>query len=342
MYKKIQDSPNVNWFKFNKKKSKDENFSDVIKTFMGRDALNIFLWNISNQKKDLTALLPAYICSEVPDQFKRNNIKIINYDINSFQLSLEDIEPYLGKNIDIFYFVHYFGIYQKNIQDIIKKLKEINPKIIIIEDRAHYLSDEYILDEIDAVIYSFRKLLPIPEGGGLYSKYKLFYKKKPRILSNVLVLLVLLKKKLFGHNPKFSRSNVMKDIQKPSNELLLPSTFSEKVIKEYDIKENIQYRRKLFYEWKKAIENIDVKPVFNELEEKDIPQGFPIYVKDAEETFNRMLDKGIYLKRHWILSEGIKKFAPKSLELSKKVITLPIYENINNKDIELISTNLKN
>ncbi len=341
MYSKFQDSPNVNWFGFKKKKDSNPNFPEVLKTFMGRDALNIYLWNIKDPNKKQKVLLPAYVCTEVSDQFKRNGIDIIYYDIKNFQIQVEDIKPYLEDEIDIFYFVQYFGIYQKNLEEIISTVKEKNPKTIIIEDRAHYLTDDYIIDEIDAVIYSFRKLLPIPEGGGVYSRQKLIYRPKPRIISNILVLLVLLKKKIFGHNPKFSRSNVMKDVQKPSNELLLPSTFSEKVINYYDLKEERKLRRELFNLYSILIKDAGIEPVFSELSEKDIPQGFPIYVENAEKVFNKMYDEGIYLKRHWVLPEKLKSIAPNSYAISEKVITLPIYENINKEDINFLIEKLK-
>ncbi|NPA51300.1 MAG: hypothetical protein GXO22_00200 [Aquificae bacterium] len=341
MHSKFQDSPNVNWFSFPRKKEDEPNFPNVIKTFMGRDALNIYLWNIKQKRETLTALIPAYICKEVPDQFKRNSIDIKYYDLKNFQITVNDIKSSLDKSIDIFYFVHYFGIYQKNIKEIIKTVKNINPNAIIIEDRAHYLSDKYILPEVDAVIYSFRKLLPIPEGGGIYSKQKLTYQKKPRLYSNFLVSLVLLKKKIFGHNPKFSRSNVMKDTLKPSNELLLPSSFSEKVINQYNIEEEIQFRRKLFYLWKENIEELGIKPVFKELSEKDIPQGFPIYVDNAQHFFENMLKKGIFLKRHWELPKYIEKVAPFSYNLSNKIITLPIYKGIENRNVIFLKNLLK-
>ncbi len=333
---KYQDSPNVNWFKFKRKKDSNPNFPDVIKTFMGRDALNIYLWNIRNKKKKQKALLPAYICSEVPDQFKSNKIDITYYDVKNFILNEKDIEPFLNEKFDIFYFVHYFGFYQKNIETIIKRLKEKNPNIIIIEDRAHYLSNKLMLKDVDATIYSFRKLLPIPEGGGIYTKQNISYKKKPRIYSNLLSILIVAKKKFIGHNPKFSRSNVLKDVQKSSNLLLLPSSFSEEVIDFYDIEWNIKFRKNLFKMWLEESKKIGIEPVFSNIEKEDIPQGFPIYVQDAENVFRAMLEKGIYLKRHWVLPEYMKKIAPTSYNLSKKIITLPIYENIGKEDIDFI------
>ncbi len=309
---------------------------------MGRDALNIFLWNIKNPKKKQKVLLPAYICTEVSDQFKRNGIEIVYYDIKGFQITVEDIIPYLKDDIDIFYFVQYFGIYQKNIKEIINKVKEKNPEVIIIEDRAHYLTDKYILDEVDAVIYSFRKLFPIPEGGGIYSRRKLIYKTKPITISNILAFAILLKKRIFRHNPKFSRSKVMKDIQKPTNEVLLPSTFSEKVIDYYDIENEIKLRRELFNLYKNLTKNVGITPVFDELSDRDIPQGFPIYVEDAGRIFNQMYKKGIYLKRHWILPDEMKNIAPNSYNLSTKVITLPIYSGIEEKDVQLLVMKLRN
>jgi len=341
MIYKYQDSPNVNWFKFKKKKNLTPNFPNVLKTFMGRDALNIFLWNIKDRFKIQRALIPAYICPEVPQQFKRNNIDVIYYDIKNFLIDQKDIEPFLEMKFDIFYFVHYFGIYQRYIQDIIKQIKERNPNVIIIEDRAHYLSDKLITDDVDAVIYSFRKLLPIPEGGGIYTKQKLFFRKRSRIYSNILATLIVLKKKFIGHNPKFSRENIIQDSKKESNLLLLPSNLSQRVIDFYDLEWNINFRKELFNMWLEESIKFGIEPVFHNIGKYDIPQGFPIFVHNSKKVFTKMLEKGIYLKRHWELPEEIKSIAPNSYSISNKIITLPIYENINKADINFILSSLK-
>ncbi len=336
---KFQDSPNVNWFAYSSKT--DKNYPDVIKTFMGRDAINIFLYNVDNlfEKRKRCVLLPAYTCTEVLDEFEKYNYEIIYYEIDNFKINQIEIEEILiNKNIDIFYFIHYFGMIDENIQSILNKVKEKSSSTLIMEDRAHYINDNKLLENVDAIIFSFRKLLPIPEGGGLYTTMKMDYTYRNFLVSNFLVLAIVLKKIIVGHNPKYSRSNITSstNLKQPSTNIFSPSLFSKKVIENFDIEKNVKLRRDLFSKWLRKIENSPLEPVFYTLNNDDIPQGFPIFVKDAKVVYDKMNRKGIYLKRHWLLAEKFKKIAPKSYNLSSHVITLPIYDGIYDTDIDLI------
>ncbi len=335
MISKIQDSPNVNWFAFERKD--EASFPNTIKTFMGRDALNIYLWNIQKNKSGQTALLPAYTCNEVTDQFKKYGYDIIFYDMKNFHITLEDIMPHLrDKSIDVFYFIHYFGMVQNSMDTILEEIKKVSKETIVIEDRAHYLLDKPKYESVNAITYSFRKLMAIPEGGGLYAPGIVDYAYKPKIFSNLLVFVMLAKKIILGHNPKFSRSKVMKDHGTPSKELMQPSTFSKNIIDNFDIEKHISLRRKLFYRWIDKLSSTSYAPVFDTLKSEDIPQGCPIYVQNAELVHTQMNEKGIYLKRHWPLDQELENIAPNAYILSEQVITLPIYEGINEDDMDTI------
>lgn len=334
---KFQDSPNVNWFVCSSKAGK--NYPGVIKTFMGRDAINIFLCNVDSLFKKKRVLLPAYTCTEVSNEFEKHDYEIIYYDINNFKIDQKEIEDILkNKNIDMFYFIRYYGIVQENMQSIVNIVKEKYTSALVMEDRAHYISDKKLLENIDAIIFSFRKLLPIPEGGGLYTSMKMEYKYKNFMLSNFLAVAMVLKKIFFGHNPRFARSNIETNtnFQQAYSSIFAPSLLSKNIIENFDIEKNIEFRRSLFLKWLEKIENSPLIPVFDILNKDDIPQGFPVFVKDAKMVHDRMKGKGVYLKRHWPLAEKFKKIAPKSYELSNRVITLPIYEGINEVDMDLI------
>ncbi len=335
MISKIQDSPNVNWLAF--ERADKESFPNIVKTFMGRDALNIYLWNIQKKKSGQTVLLPAYTCNEVTDQFRKYGYEIIFYDMQNFHIALEDIIPHIkNKSIDVFYFIHYFGMVQNSMDVILEEIKKVSKETIVIEDRAHYLLNKPKYKHVNAIIYSFRKLMTIPEGGGLYTTETVDYSYKPKIFSNLLVFLMLAKKMILGHNPKFSRSKVMKDHGTPSNVLMQPSTFSKNIIDNFDIEKHILLRKKLFYTWIDKLSSTSYKPVFDTLNPEDIPQGCPIYVQNAGLVHTQMNEKGIYLKRHWPLDKELKNNAPHAYTLSEKVITLPIYEGINEDDMDMI------
>ncbi|MEJ2527994.1 MAG: hypothetical protein P8Y49_07960 [Sulfurovaceae bacterium] len=330
---KIQDSPNVNWFAFGKRCSSA--FPDVIKTFMGRDALGLYLWNMKREEEVKTALIPAYTCNEVIDQFRKHGFEILFYDMCDFHLDIDVLMRSLRNHkIDVFYFIHYFGIVQSNMGQILKALKQFSPAMHIVEDRAHYLSNRLLYPEVDAIIYSFRKLMPIPEGGGVLASRKLEYCYRPSWHSNLLALAMPMKKVLFGHNPKFSRSKMLKGESILTNEVLPPSVFSKKIVDSFDVVKQTDLRRRLFVLWIDKLSLTSIMPVYDALKPDDIPQGCPIYVADAEVVQREMDEKGIYLKRHWPIDPEYKLSASGAYALSERVITLPIYEGIEEKDME--------
>lgn len=320
---KTQDRP---YPKFIANGKKNEYFTNVIKTFMGRDALRVFLYNTRPNK----VLIPAYNCQEVINEFLRSNCEIHYYDINEdFSIDCEKIADTIkSKEIDLFYFLVYFGIANNN-NNIAKEIKQICPNVIIIEDRAQYLSNNYDTNNCDAYIFSFRKLLPITEGGGIYTNRTLEINFSGKLQSNILPILMYLKKKILGYNDKYNRTSLTND--KFHNSVMPISIHSQNVIDRYDYRSEIEFRRDCYIQWVEVLKGSNIKPVFETIEDDDIPQGCPIYVKNSERVQEYLRQKKYYLRRHWKLDEKMLKIAPVSYSISNKIITLPIYKGINGK-----------
>jgi len=320
---KTQDRP---YPKFIASGKKNGYFKNVIMTFMGRDALRIFLYNTKPRK----ALIPAYLCQEVINEFLRSNSEIYYYDINpDFSIDYEKIADTINTNeIDLFYYIVYFGIANNN-NAISKKIKESCPNVIIAEDRAHYLSNKYDLENCDAYIYSFRKLLPISEGGGIYTSKQLSINFSEKIKANILPILMYLKKKLLGYNEKYNRTSLTND--KFRNSLMPMSKHSHNVIERHNYDFEIEFRRDCYNQWIERLKEANIKPVFEFIDDDDIPQGCPIYVIDSAKVQEYLIQKKFYLRRHWELKTDMSKIAPVSYSISNKIITLPIYKGINKK-----------
>lgn len=328
MHYKIQDSPNPIWFKSGKR---NNYFKDVSKTFMGRDALNVLLYNISKK----SVLLPAYICKEVTSEFIKHGYKIYYYDIKSgFTIDVELIKKMIREeNIEVFYYVVYFGIYSK-YDSIAEQIKMEIPSIFIIEDRAHYLSNKFDFKNCDAYIFSFRKTLPIAEGGGVASKLKLQIEYKDKLLANILPFAMFAKKIVFGYSDKLTRASFIKD---DVSKGVKPISFlSDRIIRKTDYQEEYFLRRNLYTKWIEKLTKSDIEPLFFNLKKDDIPLGCPIRINDAAKVQSELERKGYYLKRHWPLLQELKPIAPTSFEISKNIITLPIYKGITEKDQEEI------
>lgn len=334
MHYKIQDSPNPVWFR---KGKRNDYFDNVIKTFMGRDALNILLYNISKK----SVLLPAYVCKEVTSEFIKHGYKVYYYDINDdFSIDIDFIKKKIKEErIEVFYYVVYFGVYSK-YNSLAQQVKKEIPNTFIIEDRAHYLSNKFDFTNCDAYIFSFRKKLPIAEGGGLATKLNIEFDYKDKLLSNVLPVAMFMKKILLGYSNKITRSSIIKD---NISKTIRPISFlSDQIIQKTNYEEEFYFRRDTYIKWVKKLNNSDIEPLILEINSHDIPLGCPIYVNDAAKLQSELEEKGFYLKRHWPLSEDLKTVAPNSVEMSKNIITLPIYKGINENDRDEILTLIKN
>jgi len=200
------------------------------------------------------------------------------------------------------------------------------PDVFIVEDRAHYLSNKYHFNFCDAYLFSFRKLLPIAEGGGFISKQKLDFQTVKAIQANILPVLMYFKKKMLGYNDSFNRTALTKNRE---NKSVMPmSLLSKNLVEKYDYQKEIEFRRDCFNRWISKLDKTNIQPVFTKLEINDIPQGCPVYVSDSEHIQAFMKKQNYYLRRHWKIREELQSGAPESYYLSNRVITLPIYPTI--------------
>lgn len=118
--------------------------------------------------QDDEVLLPSYNCGVEIDAFLNNCASKLNYYNvkKNFEVDYEDIINKLTINTKVILVTHYFGFPQK-----IKKIKDLcqQKKIYLIEDCAHaFLSntDDVNLGSYgDVSIFSFRKSIPVPDGG---------------------------------------------------------------------------------------------------------------------------------------------------------------------------------
>jgi hypothetical protein len=140
--------------------------SDVIATFMGRDALTLAASWLGLQSDD-AVLLPAYVCEEVVKPFSKRT-RVVLYDVRpdlSVDPNLLDDLLRSTPSIKVVLFVNYFGFLQTNRAEI--KAVCARRHVALIEDCAHSLLTAGSGDTGDLAIYSFRKILPVTDGGGL-------------------------------------------------------------------------------------------------------------------------------------------------------------------------------
>lgn len=322
-------------------------FPEVIGTFMGRDALSLAV-SYLNLNANSTVLLPAYLCREVLKPFLcRTRVQF--YDVRSdLSVDPKEIESRLrGETIKVLLIINYFGFlqpYRKEIREMC-----VDRGAILIEDCAHSLLTEGSGETGDLSVYSFRKTLPLPDGGGL--KVNLagetvnpnFY---PQIYSNVLSVLIILKFLINVRSDTLSRAGLSSQKRtlfpsvssnKKDNRILPLSSFAYNGLGNASLSENIEKRRSDYQFWQDLAERTKrFSPVFNHLPSGVCPLGFPARVEDRDQLKFHLQKEGIEVKIHWHLPSAIGGEFVNSHELSMHTLTLPVHPELGGRDRDVI------
>jgi hypothetical protein len=294
---------------------RNSNFKKGVTTFpiekistysLGRFAIKTALLS-GNIGKGNTALLPSFICRDVLAPFNEVGAKIIFYDVDRM------LEPILNeeiiKNVDVVLAVNYFG-FPQNISTLKSYCEKFN--ITLIEDNAHGLfskdtTNNWLGERGDCGIYSFRKTLPIFNGGGLivnnankfnsqnikqqayltpkvFSPFNIKSHLRPiayffggRLFQALTSIVRFLKKLKTGHEIMPSDD---------SSEKLIPgeqaSIDIKNILTSVNVETEINRRRELFNSLIIELKNESIEPIWDFLPDGTAPYGLPFYCKQEE------------------------------------------------------------
>lgn len=320
----------------------------VIGTFMGRDALALALSALKLGQQD-TVLLPAYTCQEVLKSFA-TRVNIEFYDVCAdLTIDPDELRPRLKrKKVGMLLITDYFGFLQPSRRELRKLCDEHGASLI--EDCAHSLLTEGAGETGDYAIFSLRKLLHVPDGGGLRvnkrdtSLAPEFY---PSLYSNILSVTAIIKSGLNIHSEMLSRARVASTTQSlvprvtDSNEKerTLPlSYFTRTGMTKASFNEVIRKRREDFLFWQElCANNRSLIPLFTDLPAHVCPFGFPVLVEKRTALEDRVRRSGIPLSVHWRLDRTLAPECTVSQDLSTRMLTLPLFPHLADKQREVLA-----
>ncbi len=136
-------------------------FPDSIFFANGRQAIQ----SLINENKWERIWLPEYFCYEVVSAIEKTGIKVLFYADNPLNDD-ETIVPNINyKEGDVLFRINYFGLREWRTNKGIP--------VTVIEDHSHDLIGDWALNsDADWCIASIRKIIPIPEGGIIWSPKK--------------------------------------------------------------------------------------------------------------------------------------------------------------------------
>lgn len=265
-----------------------------------------------------------------------NNISPIYVDINPFSLNIDEnkIESFITPNTEAIVATHIFGN-ACDIEKIDSIAKKYNLKTVY--DAAHAFDVKYknnsILNYGDISILSFHatKIFHTIEGGALIINDDSLVE-KVRYLIN------------FGIKNEESIPHLGINAKMNEFEAAMGLCMIEEI-------SNIKNKRKIIYE--KYIKELVGLVKFQEQNKHSSPNYsyFPIILKDEKELkkLQKALNKNdIFPRRYFYPSLDSldyiepKQNSPISRELSKKVLALPIYPELEEKDQNIIINIIKN
>ena len=354
----------VNWPQFNERR--------VIYTHLGRTAIVLAckLWGL---KPDDEVLVPAYNCGSEVDPFIWIGAKPVLYRVDSkAQIDFEDIQKRHNSKTRILYVTHYFG-WPQNLNKIAEWCRHQN--IYLMEDCVlspfSNSSNNPIGQLGDASIYSFRKTLPLPDGAALVLAKEKWEEKdnlsNPGFLTIFRGTLPFLIKWLItiSNNlpinfdftrviekqfitPKYKKS-VQPDI--PSDyyfdERIINwsiSRVSKGILNNTNPAKIVRARRRNYKQLHSWINDLQrVQALFSDLPDGVCPLLMPVLVENPVYWQAELNKKGIAANRWWVgyhrnLNwEGFNE----ARELKNNLLTLPIHQDLNEKDIAYMGDCLK-
>ncbi|MDF2877903.1 MAG: hypothetical protein K0S30_999 [Clostridia bacterium] len=322
------------------------NETNTILLYGGQSAIEFILQDIE-LKEDEWILLPSYLCPTILYKFKNKNVNTLFYEINEdLSINIKSISKLIRKfNVQALFFIDYFGFYHnKQTLDYLKRLKDKG--ILLIEDAVQMLwfsrKSRFIGDYI---FNSYRKFFPSDGSIVLLSEKQHLEYKIIEDNYNNLILEARVKKTQYvknhtGKEEDFLNKFVEADewyykredingIDERSKEFLSHVDYEK--IKEQRI-ENYNYL------YDRLIENNKVKILFDkEKIEDNVPLAFPVLINHRDVVRKELRVFNIYCPVHWdITREEWSENFPKSIKISKSILSIPIDWRYSKKDMDYL------
>lgn len=286
-------------------------------TKSARSAWGHIIRSLSIKKKQ-RILLPSYIGQTesegfgVFDPVAKYSAEYYFYKIhNNLSVDIADFKSQLSKGVDIALIIHYFGFCRSDMEEIVRLCRESN--VILVEDCAHAFYLESPQCQVgrygDFSFFSLHKYIATESGGIL------------KINNDRLRILEIPKSEFSSYD----------------------------VIKQYaltDFNAIKDIRRRNYALYANLLKPLHQIEIIYELLDSDIPQTFPIKVKNSqrENLYFYLMDKKIPTTA--LYYKMIEEINPEnyllSYEISREILNLPVHQDTTIEDIRLICTEISN
>jgi len=311
----------------------------------GRGAIKALLkfLCLNNDKK--TVFLPSYFCFDVTTDILSTGINVQFYEDNPWVKTKSFPVGSITRDA-IIIIVNYFGI---NAKPDISDLKEKGA--IVVEDHSHDVWSEWAEQSVaDYCVASLRKILPVPDGGVLWSPVQKKLPVPPRPVNSEIIasynkLTGMLYKRMYLNNLIQDKNVFFKilkvgevntGLSKPS----APSPVLEKFLSTFPIDMwNKQRQENYWFLFEKLRDNKSIEILVPEIK-SFFPFSFVLLTSDAmkrEYLRKELIQNKIYPTILWSLEEVKDDIDDHSLDISRRMISIPCDGRYTKNDLNQVS-----
>lgn len=299
-------------------------YPDALKFQSGRSAIRAVL-----QCNGITrVMMPAYICDSIIKSAVDAGVEVETYDLDEslFPRSLPSILP----DQCAFIYVNYFGLCQRNISRLLKKI----PSDRLIVDNSHALFSPHT--DALATIYSPRKFVGLPDGGLLMASPLLKIspptEEDQGSFERMRYLLVRM---------AYSAREGYADFDKARDSLsdvppLAMSRLTQRLMKSIKWDQIIERRRENYKAMTRMMASINEKHL--ELGENDVPLCYPFTVSGCEvdKIKNDLAALNVFTATYW--PDALPRIKADTIEatLVYNTIFLPIDQRLEYSQVEAV------
>ncbi len=295
-------------------------------------------------------LLPSYLCPSIVKTFERCKVAWDFYQIKEdLSIDLEDLAR-KASGAQAVYFINYFGFFHNpETQNFFKQVQQNG--VIVIEDNAQAGFPDHLTG--DFALNSIRKLAAY-DGGYLITRHNMMPYLKPYagLPNRRLPLIREYREGLYDYLfDKTGRYEALTELFQRATEyyetdlVILGDAGEYQQIERLDwqgIKQTRRDNYQYLMDWVSAIP--EIRPIFPELQEDNMPFGLPVYFSGVcrDAVYEALGNAGIGLTVHWeeIRSDARTKQNKMAVDMAGRMLTLAIDQRIRKKQMDYMAMNL--
>lgn len=291
----------------------------------GRAALYFIILSLRQEHTEINSVLvPDYICDTVIDTLNAVKMSWRVYHLNDDLTINQNEFVKIDLSCCAVLLVNYFGL--SAMQSEIAFVRSINKDVIVIEDNVQSFYSMFSNSDSNYRFTSFRKSLPLPDGGWAVSKHPLLNAdKEENTFSQYKVAGSILKNM---RNLGFWGDEIYLQLFKQGEELIddnITKSISQFTIdslphmRDYNRYGTIRRRNARFLI--SALRELNIKPILP-LGKDNIPLFIPIRIKNREKVRQALFADNIFCPVHWPFTNSFSENFVLGKELAEEEVSI--------------------